>query len=201
MTRTIHLFVLALLAASVAAAQTPSTPAPPASAPAAAAPSAAAPSATAPSAPADAPAVPVEAGEPLVKPAGSAPAGTGVAAGGQGYTYNAQGRRDPFLPLLKNSGKSTNTTTAAGRAAGLAGLGVADVSLRGVLMSQGGYVGMLQGTDDKTYIVRTGDRLADGTIRAITGQMMLIHQEIKDPLSRQKEREVRKMLRQMDGTN
>ena len=196
MTRTIRLFVFTLLAASVAAAQTPSTPAPPASAPAAAAPSA-----TAPSAPADAPAVPVEAGEPLVKPAGSAPAGTGVAAGGQGYTYNAQGRRDPFLPLLKNSGKSTNTTTAAGRAAGLAGLGVADVSLRGVLMSQGGYVGMLQGTDDKTYIVRTGDKLADGTIRAITGQMMLIHQEIKDPLSRQKEREVRKMLRQMDGTN
>ena len=196
MTRTIHLFVFALLAASVAAAQTPSTPAPPASAPAAAAPSAPAPSATP-----DAPAVPVEAGEPLVKPAGSAPVGTGVAAGGQGYTYNAQGRRDPFLPLLKNTGKNTNTTTAAGRAAGLAGLGVADVSLRGVLMSQGGYVGMLQGTDDKTYIVRTGDKLADGTIRAITGQMMLIHQEIKDPLSRQKEREVRKMLRQMDGTN
>ena len=143
----------------------------------------------------------MEAGEPLVKPAGSAPAGTGVAAGGQGHTYNAEGRRDPFVPLLRNSGKNTNTTTAAGRAAGLAGLGVADVSLRGVLMSQGGYVGMLQGTDDKTYIVRTGDKLADGTIRAITGQMMLIHQEIKDPLSRQKEREVRKMLRQMDGTN
>jgi hypothetical protein len=194
MTRTIHLFVFALLAASVAAAQAPPPTAPPASTPAAAAPSAT------PDAPA-VPAVAVEAGEPLVKPAGSTPAGTGVAAGGQGYTYNAERRRDPFLPLLKNSGKSTNTTTAAGRVAGLAGLGVADVSLRGVLMSQGGYVGMLQGTDDKTYIVRTGDKLADGTIRAITGQMMLIHQEIKDPLSRQKEREVRKMLRQMDRTN
>ena len=57
------------------------------------------------------------------------------------------------------------------------------------------------GTDDKTYIVRSGDKLADGTIRAITSQMMLINQEIKDPLSRQKEREVRKMLRQLDGTN
>src|SRR5688572_23302194 len=123
MTRTMHLFVFALLAASVAAAQTPAPPAPPASAPAAAAPSA---TPDAPAVPA-VPAVPVEAGEPLVKPAGSAPVGTGVAAGGQGYTYSAGGRRDPFLPLLKNSGKSTNTTTAAGRAAGLAGLGVADV--------------------------------------------------------------------------
>jgi Tfp pilus assembly protein PilP len=144
----------------------------------------------------------VEAGDAVVKPAGSAPAATGVAAGGQGHTYNAEGRRDPFLPLLKNSGKSTAATTVAARAAGLAGLGVAEVSLRGVLMSQGGYVGMLQGTDDKTYIVRTGDKLADGTIRAITSQMMLIDQEIKDPLSRQKEREVRKLLRQQpDGTN
>ena len=201
MKRTIHLFAFALLAASVATAQTPSTPAPAAQAPATSASAAAAPPAAAPSATPDATATAVEAGEPLVKPAGSVPAGTGVAAGGQGHTYNAEGRRDPFVPLLRNSGKNTNTTTAAGRAAGLAGLGVADVSLRGVLMSQGGYVGMLQGTDDKTYIVRTGDKLADGTIRAITGQMMLIHQEIKDPLSRQKEREVRKMLRQMDGTN
>ena len=205
----LNLFACALLAASVAAAQTPSTPttpttpAPSAPAPAAAAP-APAPAPAAPSVTPDAPAAqaaPVETGEPLVKPAGSAPAGTGVAAGGQGHTYSAEGRRDPFVPLLRTGGKSTNTTTAAGRAAGLAGLGVADVSLRGVLMSQGGYVGMLQGTDDKTYIVRTGDKLADGTIRAITGQMMLIQQEIKDPLSRQKEREVRKMLRRMDGTN
>ena len=148
------------------------------------------------------PAAPVEAADAVVKPAGSAPAGTGVAASGQGYTYNAEGRRDPFLPLLRNSGKSTTATTVAGRVAGLAGLGVAEVALRGVLMSQGGYVGMLQGSDDKTYIVRTGDKLADGTIRAITSQMMLINQEIKDPLSRQKEREVRKMLRQQpDGTN
>ena len=201
MTRTIHVVVCALLAASTAAAQAPSTPA---AAPSAPAPVATAPAAapTAPGTPAT-PATPVEAGDAVVKPAGSVPAGTGVAAGGQGYTYNAEARRDPFVPLLRNSGKSTTTaTTVAGRAAGLAGLGVADVSLRGVLMSQGGYVGMLLGTDEKTYIVRTGDKLADGTIRSITSQMMLIHQEIKDPLSRQKEREVRKMLRQQpDGTN
>ena len=219
MKRTIHVVVCALLVASTAAAQAPTAPTP-AAAPAASAPSAPAPVAAAPpavpvTAGAEAtpvtpgtPAAPgtptasVEANDAVVTPSGSAPAATGVAAGGQGYTYRPEGRRDPFLPLLKNSGKSTAATTVAARAAGLAGLGVAEVSLRGVLMSQGGYVGMLQGTDDKTYIVRTGDRLADGTIRAITSQMLLIHQEIKDPLSRQKEREVRKMLRQQpDGTN
>jgi hypothetical protein len=60
---------------------------------------------------------------------------------------------------------------------------------------------MLLGTDEKTYIVRTGDKLADGTIRAITSEMVVIQQQVKDPLSRQREREVRKMLRNTEGTN
>jgi len=81
------------------------------------------------------------------------------------------------------------------------GLSTADVTLRGVLVSQGAYVAMLHGTDEKNYIVRTGDKLADGTIRTITSEMMLIQQQVNDPLSKQKEREVRKMLRHTDGTN
>ena len=62
-----------------------------------------------------------------------------------------------------------SATTAAARAAGLAGLGTGEVTLRGILASQGGYVAMLLGSDEKTYIVRTGDKLSDGTIRTITG--------------------------------
>jgi hypothetical protein len=34
----------------------------------------------------------------------------------------------------------------------------------GQLASQGGFVGILQGADNKTYIVRSGDRLLDGSI-------------------------------------
>jgi Tfp pilus assembly protein PilP len=145
--------------------------------------------------------VPVEVNESDVKAAGSTPAAPGVAAAGQGFTYNKENRRDPFVPLLKGQGKEVATTTVAARVAGLGGLGTSEVTLRGVLASQGGYLAMLQGADDKTYIVRTGDRLADGTIHAITSEMMVIQQQIKDPLSRQKEREVRKMLRHTDGTN
>jgi Tfp pilus assembly protein PilP len=150
--------------------------------------------------PPGAPAAAVEA-ESEVKPTGTSPAATGVAAPAQGYTYNAEGRRDPFVPLLRGAGKQTLAPTATVRAAGLAGLSAADVTLRGVLMSQGSYVAMLHGNDEKTYIVRTGDRLADGTIRAITSEMLVIDQQVNDPLSKQKEREVRKMLRHPDGTN
>jgi hypothetical protein len=48
-------------------------------------------------------------------------------------------------------------------------------------VSQGAYVAMLHGTDEKNYIVRTGDKLADGTIRTITSEMMLIQQQGERP--------------------
>jgi hypothetical protein len=60
---------------------------------------------------------------------------------------------------------------------------------------------MLLGSDDKTYIVRSGDKLADGTINAITADTMVILLQVHDPLSSRTQREVRKMLRQIDGTN
>ena len=145
MTRTIHLFVFALLAASAAAAQTPSTPAPPASAPAAAAPSAPAPVSDAPSATADAPAVPL-------KPAshrqagGFGSGGTGVAAGGQGYTYNAEGRRDPFRAAAEEQRQEHDIRRPRRREPpAWRGSAPPKSTLRGVLTSQGGYVGMLPG--------------------------------------------------------
>jgi Tfp pilus assembly protein PilP len=82
--------------------------------------------------------------------------------------------------------------------AGLAGLGTAEVSLRGTLQSRGDYVGILQGVDSKTYIVRAGDKLADGTIRSISADAMVIQQQVNDPLSLEKQRDVRKMLRQTE---
>jgi Tfp pilus assembly protein PilP len=159
--------------------------------------------APAPAAPA-APAVPAPveaAGAAKSGPAGldENPAGA-IALAPHGYTYSAQGRRDPFVTLVKR-GSDAGATTAAARAAGLAGLNTGEVSLRGTLASQGGYVAMLLGSDEKTYIVREGDRLADGTIRTITGDMMVILQQVKDPLSLQKQREVRKLLRHIEGTN
>jgi Tfp pilus assembly protein PilP len=186
MRRTLPIVLCVAIATAKLVAQVPAAAAPP--------------SAPAP-APAASPAGAVEAAESAVKPAGTSPVATGVAAPAQGYTYNAEGRRDPFVPLLKGSGQQTLASTQVVRANGLAGLGAADVTLRGVMVSQGAYVAMLHGTDEKTYIVRTGDKLADGTIRAITSEMVLIQQQVKDPLSRVTEREVRKMLRHTDGTN
>jgi Tfp pilus assembly protein PilP len=115
----------------------------------------------------------------------------------QGYTYNVDGRRDPFVSLAKR-GQDADQNTKDARTAGLAGLGAGEVTLRGTLESQGGYVGILQGADNKTYIVRAGAKLLDGTIRTITPEAMVILQQVNDPLSLQQQREVRKMLRQTE---
>ncbi len=117
------------------------------------------------------------------------------AAEPQGFTYNAEGRRDPFVSLVQRGVEAAPTGK---RIAGLAGLGTAEVSLRGTLRSQGAFVGILEGADSKTYIVRAGDRLADGSIRTITADSMVILQQVNDPLSLQKEQEVRKLLRQTE---
>jgi type IV pilus assembly protein PilP len=137
----------------------------------------AAPAPTAPQAPA-----PAEKAQAAVEP--------------QGYTYNPEGRRDPFVTLVR---RGTDARAQSGpKVAGLAGLGTGEVSLRGTLTSRGAFVGILQGVDSKTYIVRAGDRLLDGTIRSISADSLVILQQVNDPLSLEKQREVRKLLRQTE---
>ena len=112
-----------------------------------------------------------------------------------GFTYNPEGRRDPFISLLR---RGSELQKGAGRVAGLGGLGVGEVTLKGTVASREGFVAILQGSDDKTYIVRPGERLLDGTIRSITANAVVMLQQVNDPLSLEKEREVRKVLRQTE---
>ncbi len=130
-------------------------------------------------------------------PPRAAPAAVGPELEPQGYTYRPDGRRDPFTSLLLR-GSQTQKPTLGARAAGLSGLETSEVTLKGTIASQGGYVGILQGADNKTYIVRAGDRLLDGTIRTITQDGMVVSQQVTDPLSLEKQREVRKVLRQTE---
>jgi type IV pilus assembly protein PilP len=168
-----------LLATGVAMAQAAPQAAPAAS-PAAAPAAAGAPAAAAPIAQA-----PAKDTAGVVKPDAVEP---------QGFTYNPEGRRDPFVSLLRRGSDSSTTK----RAAGLGGLGTAEISLRGVVVSQGAFVGIVQGVDAKTYIVRSGDKLADGSIRTINADSMVILQQVNDPLSLEKVHEVRKVLRQSE---
>ena len=115
----------------------------------------------------------------------------------QGYTYDPDSRRDPFVSLLRRGGE-TRRDTIGPHAAGLAGMETNEVALKGIIASGTSYVAVVQGVDNKTYIVHVGDKLLDGTVRAIDAQSMVILQQVNDPLSTQKTREVRKVLRQTE---
>jgi Tfp pilus assembly protein PilP len=112
-----------------------------------------------------------------------------------GFTYNSEGRRDPFVSLVgQGTGASVGT-----RPAGLAGLAVAEIALRGTLASRDGFVAMVLGVDQQTYIVRAGDTLLDGVVQSVSLDDMVILQEVNDPLSLETQREVRKSLRQAEA--
>lgn len=112
------------------------------------------------------------------------------------YVYDPEGRRDPFIPLL-NRGDQRGQGGSA-RPDGLPGLMVGDVALKGIVLSRGAYLAMIQGPDTKTYIVRNGDRLFDGTVKAVTADAIVFVQQVNDPLSLVKQREVRKPLRPIE---
>jgi hypothetical protein len=118
----------------------------------------------------------------------------------QGYTYDPQGRRDPFISLVRR-GTEVAAAPGATRPPGLAGLAASEVSLRGTIRGRQGFVAMLEGVDKKSYLARPGDKLLDGTVRTVTADAMVILQQVNDPLSLQKEREVRKPLRQTEEAN
>jgi len=152
-----------------------------------------------PGAPAAAPAAPTAAAPAAETPAAptaedqTANDKPGSAAEPQGFTYNPEGRRDPFVSLVRRG-----VDSAGPKMAGLGGLGTSEVSLRGVLTSEGDFVGILHGVDSKNYIVRVVDKLSDGTIRSISKDSVVILQQVNDPLSLEKQREVRKLLRQTE---
>ena len=114
----------------------------------------------------------------------------------ENYTYQPDGRRDPFLSLVGSGSEPRGLVSRRGD--GPAGMTLGEISVRGIVQSRGALVAMVQGPDNKTYIVHQGDKLLDGTIKTITPQGLIVIQEVNDPLSLVKQREVRKLLRSLE---
>lgn len=107
------------------------------------------------------------------------------------YTYQPGGRRDPFISLLVNVGPSEAPKT---RPPGMQGFLIQELALKGIVKDQTGYIAMLLGTDGKSYFARLGQRFYDGVITAMDGATVTFRQEVTDPLSPVKTRDVKKSL-------
>jgi Tfp pilus assembly protein PilP len=108
-----------------------------------------------------------------------------------GYSYNPQGRRDPFVSLLKPVSADQGVKT---RRPGMEGFLIQEVALKGIVRTPRGYTAMLLGTDGKSYFVQEGQRLFDGVVTKIDATAVTFRQEITDPLSTVKSRDVKKTL-------
>jgi hypothetical protein len=113
---------------------------------------------------------------------------------GAGYTYDPAGRRDPFVSLAGRGAELP--TTAGARPPGVPGLLIQELTVKGVLKSpKGGFLALVQSPDNRTYIIRQGDKVFDGSVKAITADAVVFSQDVNDPLSLVKQREVRKAIR------
>ena len=129
-------------------------------------------------------------------PAHKTPAGPVLPSPPVNYVYAPEGRRDPFTNLVNRGADPRGTAgQAVKKAEGLAGLLTNEISVRGILQNRGTWIAMAAAPDGKVYTVRAGDRLLDGVGRAVTAQAVVILQEVNDPLSLEKQREVRKFRR------
>ena len=133
------------------------------------------------------------------KSSGAAPASKSTASTApvipENYAYQTGGRRDPFTSLI---GSGPEPRAALQRGEGVAGMLVNELSVRGVMQSRGAYLAMVQGPDKKTYVVHAGDKLMDGIVKSVNAQGLVIVQNVNDPLSIEKQREVRKLLRSLE---
>jgi hypothetical protein len=138
---------------------------------------------------------------PAKPAAANPPAGTGgppaKSPALDDYTYVPAGRRDPFINLL---GTGVEPRLNSKRGEGAAGWAVADISVRGIVQARGSLLAMVRGPDGRTFLVHPGDKFLDGTIKTITPQGLIIAQEVNDPLSLIKQREIRKQLRSTEDT-
>ena len=135
------------------------------------------------------------AGQAPQKPAEQPPPGQGAPAGGSGggYSYDPAGRRDPFISLI---GRGGDPTPSGVRAQGLAGILIGEVTVKGVMKTtRGDFVALLQAPDTRTYIAKSGDKVMDGAVKTITAAEVVFTQDVTDPLSLVKQREVRKTIR------
>jgi hypothetical protein len=108
------------------------------------------------------------------------------------YTYQPAGRRDPFISLLANVGPSEGVVKT--RPPGMAGFLIQEVALKGIVKDQSGFIAMLAATDGKSYFAKVGQKFYDGEIIAMDVATVTFRQEVTDPLSPVKSRDLKKSL-------
>lgn len=106
------------------------------------------------------------------------------------YRYDPQGRRDPFRSLIG----PTPRLEPGQRPPGTPGFLIDEMKLQGVFRTKQGLTAMINGPDNKGYLLRVGDKVLDGEVIRITQTSVVFRQEVNDPTRIERYREVVKDL-------
>jgi Tfp pilus assembly protein PilP len=130
------------------------------------------------------------------------PIPVGARVGESPSGYDAGGRRDPFVSLV--TPKPTTPAQVAKApgglpSAGLGGVSVNDVSVKGIMRSGATLIALLQGPDGRTFIARRQDKLQDGVVTRIELDAVTFNTRSVDAVGASRARDVRKTLHPISG--
>lgn len=109
----------------------------------------------------------------------------------ESYRYDPQGRRDPFQSLIGPTPKLQDKD----RPAGVPGFLIDEIKLQGVVRTRAqGLIAMVNGPDNKGYMLKVGEKCLDGEVIRITPSSVVFRQEVNDPTRIERFREVVKEL-------
>ncbi len=106
------------------------------------------------------------------------------------YAYEVRGRRDPFRSLLLR----TQDDKDRQRPPGVAGMLVEELELQGTIRTRQGWIAMMRGGDNRSYLLRKGTTVFDGEVMEIGPTEVVFRQNVNDPTSPKPFRDVVKAL-------
>ena len=101
-------------------------------------------------------------------------------------------RRDPFESLTSRQEQASRT--AANLPPGKAGLQVSTLRLDGIVRSPNGMIAVVSNPQQRTYFLREGDQLYDGSVDKIAMDSVAFHELGKDAFGKPVERQVNKRI-------
>ncbi len=101
-----------------------------------------------------------------------------------------QARRDPFESLVSRQQGKGGPALPPGKA----GLQVSTLRLDGIVKAPNGMIAVVTNPQSRTYFLREGDHLYDGSVEKITMDGVSFHEEGKDAFGKPMERQVNKRI-------
>ena len=106
-----------------------------------------------------------------------------------------QARRDPFESLLGRQGGKAPLNLPPGKL----GLQVSTLRLDGIVRAPNGMIAVVSNPQARTYFLREGDRLYDGSVEKISMDGVSFHEEGKDAFGKPVEHQVNKRIYSSPG--